>query len=173
MANNISKMILVVMGVSGSGKSTIARLLSRVLDWPMREGDELHPPANIEKMRHGIPLDDDDRRPWLEAIAQVIDTWRQRDQAGIITCSALKGRYRDGLAAGRREVCFIYLQGSKELIQMRLASRSGHFMPPALLASQFADLEEPTHEERAVTVDISGTPEAIAQQILSQLRQLS
>lgn len=172
MANNISNKILIVMGVSGSGKSTIARLLSQALGWPMREGDDLHPPANIEKMRHRIPLNDDDRRPWLAAIVQVIDTWRQQDQAGIITCSALKGRYRDSLTAGRPEVCFIYLQGSKELIQTRLARRSGHFMPPELLDSQFADLEEPTQQECAVTVDIAETPEAITQRILAQLQQL-
>ncbi|MDY0882795.1 gluconokinase [Dongia soli] len=173
MENNIPKMILVVMGVSGSGKSTIARLLSKALGWEMREGDDLHPAANIEKMRHRIPLDDEDRRPWLAAIAQVIDTWRQEDQAGIITCSALKGSYRESLAAGRPEVCFIYLQGSKKLIQSRLAHRAGHFMPPELLDSQFADLEAPTGEERTVTVDISGTPEIIAEHILSKLRQLT
>lgn len=174
---------LVVMGVSGCGKSTIAEKIAATLHWPMVEGDDLHPAANIAKMKRHQPLNDADRQPWLAAIGKQIDRWRAQGSSGIITCSALKRRYRDGLvaggaggagegvgAAGRPQLRFVYLKGSKELIRERLSHRAGHFMPPDLLDSQFADLEEPAADEPAISVDIDATPEAIAAEIISRLR---
>lgn len=168
--------VLVVMGVSGCGKSTIAARIAAALHWPMVEGDDLHPAANIAKMKHHQPLNDADRRPWLAAIGRQVDQWHAQHSSGIITCSALKRRYRDGLArgedgaGGRPELRFVFLKGSKELIRERLARRAGHFMPPDLLDSQFADLEEPSGDEPAITIDIAATPEMIAAAIIAQLR---
>ncbi|MDA8051799.1 MAG: gluconokinase [Rhodospirillales bacterium] len=157
------------MGVSGSGKTTIATLLSARTGWRFQEGDELHPPANVEKMRLGIPLDDQDRLPWLEAIAAVIDRWRADRTQGVITCSALKRQYREIIIGRRPNVALVYLRGSKELIAKRMATRHGHFMPLALLDSQFATLEEPGPDERPIVVDVRGDPERIAAEILSGL----
>jgi carbohydrate kinase (thermoresistant glucokinase family) len=157
------------MGVSGCGKSTIAAQLAGMLGWPVEEGDKLHPSANIDKMRRGVPLNDEDRQPWLQAVAATIDGWRRIGSAGIITCSALKRIYRDQLTRGRPDVWFIFLQGDKDLIRARLAGRSGHFMPPDLLDSQFADLEEPASDERAITVDIARDPVSIATSIIDDL----
>jgi gluconokinase len=161
--------ILIVMGVSGSGKSTVAALLAGRLGWALIEGDDLHPPANIEKMAHGIPLDDADRLPWLAAIGERIDQWREEGARGVITCSALKRAYRDMLGVGKPEVKFVYLQGSKALIANRLARRLGHFMPPELLDSQFAALEEPTAEEPAITIPIGEPPKQLVQDIIDRL----
>jgi carbohydrate kinase (thermoresistant glucokinase family) len=166
---------LVVMGVSGCGKSTIARKIADALHWPMVEGDNLHPAANIAKMKRLQPLNDADRRPWLAAIGKQIDLWHAQGSSGIITCSALKRRYRDGLLAGgeveagRSQLRFVYLKGSKALIRERLSHRAGHFMPPELLDSQFADLEEPMPDEPAISIDIDATPEAIAAEIIGRL----
>lgn len=167
-------LVLVVMGVSGSGKSTIAEKIAARLGWPMIEGDDLHPPANIAKMQQHQPLNDADRQPWLAAIGRQVDRWRVQGSPGIITCSALKRRYRDGLVADgalgpRPQLCFVYLKGSRELIHARLAQRAGHFMPIDLLDSQFADLEEPGPDEPAITVDIGAAPEAIAASIIAKL----
>ena len=164
---------LIVMGVSGSGKSTIAERLAKALGWPVAEGDALHPQANIEKMKHGIPLNDDDRGPWLQAIAQAIDKWRAAGGVGIITCSALKRAYRDRLVLQRPDVWFVYLKGSKELIRERLSKRTGHFMPADLLDSQFAALEEPAADERAVIADVSQSPDVIVATILGELRRIA
>src|SRR5690606_38350746 len=162
-------LVLVLMGVSGSGKTTIGKAVAARLGWPFEEGDDLHPAANIAKMRAKIPLTDADRRPWLEKIAARIDEWRQTGTGGIISCSALKRSYRDFLAAGRPEVRFVYLHGEESLIAARLSARKGHFMPADLLASQFATLEKPASDEPAITVDISPPPETIAAEIVHKL----
>ena len=146
--------ILIVMGVSGSGKTTIAAALAQHLGWPFKDGDELHSATNIAKMRAAHPLNDSDRWPWLAQIADWIDTWRAAGSCGVITCSALKRSYRAFLTKGRGEVRIVYLHGDRALIVNRLAARSGHFMPSGLLASQFAALEEPGPDENAIRVVI-------------------
>ncbi|HEX5278459.1 MAG TPA: gluconokinase [Micropepsaceae bacterium] len=165
-----SPLILVVMGVSGSGKTTIARELASRLGWTFEEGDHLHPAANIAKMHSGTPLDDADRAPWLKAVAAWIDTQRAKGERGVITCSALKRSYRDMIVGGRPDVRLVYLRGSYELIAARLAQRHGHFMPPGLLQSQFDALQEPTADENALIVDAAATPAEIADRIIEQLR---
>lgn len=162
--------IVVVMGVSGSGKTTVAQLLAATLGCQFLEGDSLHPPANVEKMRNGTPLDDDDRLPWLRRIAQAIDGWRDRGESGVVTCSALKRSYRDILIGGRSGVTLVYLKGARDLIQRRMAARHAHFMPLALLDSQFATLEEPAAAERAIVVDIDARPPEIAAEIVRRLQ---
>jgi gluconokinase len=159
---------LIFMGVSGSGKSTIAALVAQHLGWPMIEGDDLHPPANIAKMTKGIPLNDDDRKPWLEAIAARIDAWRQAGQQGVITCSSLRHAYRDILRSGHDDVRFVFLKGSYELLLGRMQHRERHFMPASLLQSQFATLEEPGPDE-AITVSIDQPVERIVADTLAQL----
>jgi gluconokinase len=165
--------IAVVMGVSGSGKSTVATLLADALGCQFLEGDDLHPSQNVEKMRSGIPLTDADRLPWLQKIAEKIDSWRARAQSGVLTCSALKRSYRDVIIGKRSDVTLIYLAGSYELIHQRVASRRGHFMPASLLDSQFASLEEPTVDECPITVDISGEPSDTVAKILRDLESRS
>src|SRR5262245_8503336 len=130
--------IAVMMGVSGSGKTTIARSVAQRLGWRLVEGDDFHPPANVAKMRAGTPLTDEDRWPWLRAIAAEIDAVRARGEPAVVACSALKRAYRDILIGARPDVVLVYLQGSKPLIAERLAARKGHFMPATLLDSQFA-----------------------------------
>jgi gluconokinase len=159
---------LIFMGVSGCGKSTIAALVADRLGWPMIEGDDLHPPANIAKMTQGLPLDDDDRRPWLEAIAARIDAWRQAGTRGIVTCSSLRHAYRDILRDGHDDVRFVFLKGSYELLLSRMRHRERHFMPASLLQSQFATLEEPGPEE-AITVSIDQPAEGIVADTLARL----
>ena len=163
--------VLVVMGVSGCGKTTIAAGLAAALGWPMLEGDALHPPANVAKMSAVTPLDDADRWPWLRAIAARIDDWRAADSSGIVTCSALRRAYRDILVAGQPDVRIVFLQGDQALIAARLAGRHGHFMPSALLASQFATLEEPGPDENPITIRIGPPAEAITNEILAVIRQ--
>ncbi len=165
--------IVVVMGVSGSGKTTVARLLADALKCPFLEGDDLHPRANVEKMSKGTPLTDADRRPWLGLIADEIDSWRRHGQSGVVTCSALKRSYRDILIGARAGVALAYLKGSRELIQRRMAARDKHFMPVVLLDSQFATLEEPTPDERPIVIDVGGAPPEIAAGIVRQLRERS
>src|SRR5262249_60751708 len=131
------KAIVVVMGVSGSGKTTVAAMLAGRLNTNFLEGDDLHPPANVQKMRGGTSLTDEDRWAWLEAIARVIDEWRMVGQSGVVTCSALKRAYRRVIIGDRPEVSLAYLKGSHELIHQRMAARHEHFMPVALLANQF------------------------------------
>jgi gluconokinase len=162
---------LVVMGVSGSGKTTIAALLAQELGWRFEDGDWFHPKANVAKMESGTPLTDPDRQPWLEAIAAWIEDLRDRGEHGVVACSALKRRYRDILArAGHDTVRFVYLKGDKALIAKRITARHGHFMPPELLESQFATLEEPAPDEHPITVSIAGTPREIVADILAALR---
>lgn len=139
---------IVVMGVSGSGKTSIGEGLAARLGMPLLEGDQFHPKANIDKMSSGTPLNDDDRWPWLDAIAAAM---RDAPDGAIVTCSALRRVYRDRLRArAGRQVLFVFLDGSKETIAARLADRKGHFMPPSLLASQFATLEPPGADESGI-----------------------
>ena len=164
-----SPIIVVVMGVSGSGKSTVAALLAAALGCQFQEGDDLHPPENVEKMRRGTPLTDADRLPWLRKIAEEIDGWRARGECGVLTCSALKRSYRDIIIGDRRDVVLLYLRGSRELIHQRMVASHGHFMPVALLDSQFATLEEPTPDEHPITVDVADNPADIAHEIVRHL----
>ncbi len=163
--------IAVVMGVSGSGKTTVAVLLAAALGCQFQEGDDLHPAANVEKMRSGTPLTDADRLPWLSKIAEEIDGWRARGESGVLTCSALKRAYRDIIVGTRAGVTLVYLKGSHELIHQRMAARHEHFMPLALLDSQFATLQEPTPNEQPITVDVGGRPAEIVAEIVYQLEQ--
>ena len=163
--------IAVVMGVSGSGKTTVAIRLAEALHCQFREGDDFHPPSNVEKMRGGMPLTDADRLPWLRKIAAQIDDWRSRDESGVLTCSALKRAYRNIIIGDRKDVTLVYLRGSRELIHQRMMARHKHFMPVALLDSQFATLEEPGPDENAVVVDVNGSPEEIVVEILRQLEE--
>lgn len=159
--------VLVLMGVSGAGKSSVAALLAGRLGWPFAEGDDMHPQANIEKMAAGHPLDDEDRWPWLERVAAWIGEHVAAGKGGIVTCSALKRRYRDVLRGPG--VLFIYLTSSKEQIANRLVARHGHFMPPSLLDSQFAALEPPGPDENALTIEVTGTAQQTAAEILARL----
>jgi gluconokinase len=158
---------VVVMGVSGSGKTTVGKLLAERLGWQYQEGDALHPAENVAKMSAGTPLTDADRIPWLHRIAARIDEWRRRGESGVVTCSALKRAYRDIIIGP--DVGLVHLRGSRELIGRRMAARKGHFMPTALLDNQFATLQEPSPEERAITVDVDGTPGEIVEEILRRL----
>ncbi len=142
--------VVVVMGVSGSGKTTVAAALAARMGWAYQEGDDLHPQANVDKMHGGTPLTDEDRWPWLRRIASVIDAWRASGRSGVLSCSALKRAYRDIIVGARPDVVLVYLRGSKELIGYRIAARHEHFMPTALLDSQFATLEEPTADEHPI-----------------------
>jgi gluconokinase len=164
-------MVVVVMGVSGSGKTTVAKLLAETLGWQYQEGDALHPPENVAKMSSGTPLTDADRIPWLRKIAARIDEWRAKGDSGVVTCSALKPAYRGIIVGDRPDVVLVHLKGSRELIGQRMAARKGHFMPTALLDNQFATLEEPGPDERAIVVDISGTPFRIVEEIMRQLAE--
>jgi len=163
--------VVVVMGVSGCGKSTIAAMLAGRMRWEFEEGDALHPASNVAKMASGTPLTDEDRWPWLDKVAAHIDDWLAKGRSGVITCSALKRRYRDVIIGDRADVRFAYLKGSRELIANRLAARQGHFMPSALLDSQLATLEEPTPDEHPITVEIGARPEVIAAQIADALER--
>jgi len=160
--------ILVVMGVAGSGKTTIAAVLAERLGWRLLEGDAFHPPANVVKMAAGTPLTDDDRWPWLRAIAAEIDAIRSANQAAVVACSALKKAYRDVLIGDRHDVRLVYLFGDRTLIGERLAARKGHFMPPALLDSQFATLEEPGPDEAPIVVSVDADPDAIVAAVLAK-----
>jgi gluconokinase len=160
---------LIVMGVSGSGKSTVAGKLAERLHWTCEDGDRFHPKRNVEKMSAGHPLTDEDRWPWLQAIADEIDRVARDREHAVIACSALKRAYRDILVHGRDDVRIVYLKGTPDLIAQRLSLRKGHFMPPALLESQFNTLEPPGSDEHPITVDITPAVDAIVDQIVAQL----
>ena len=159
-------MIIILMGVSGSGKTTIGARLAQALGWPFYDGDQFHPPANIAKMQQGIPLTDADRWPWLHALRAHIETCVHQGVSAVLACSALRQAYREHLIIADAEVKLVYLKGDYDLIRERLAQRRGHFMPPELLASQFAALEEP---EQKVVVDIVHSPDTIVELIREQL----
>jgi gluconokinase len=161
--------VLVIMGVSGSGKTTIATLLARRLGWPFRDADDFHPQANIEKMKNGVALTDDDRWPWLRAIAAWIDQERSRGARAVVTCSALKRGYRDIIIGDRPDVRLVFLKGEKALLSSRLAKRHGHFMPPSLLQSQLDDLQEPNPDEHPLTLSIDAPPETMVAEIVARL----
>ena len=158
-------MVIVLMGVTGSGKTTVGSQLSEELGWSYYDADDFHPRANVEKMRSGTPLDDADRRPWLEALRDLIRNCLEQDESAVLACSALKGSYREYLLIDGR-VRLIYLKGDYGLIQKRLSDRRGHFMNPGLLDSQFTTLEEPGRE---VHVDVSSSPGEIVKTIRSRL----
>lgn len=164
-------MIAVVMGVSGSGKTTIATLVAAAMDCQFQEGDALHSPANVAKMGRGEPLNDADRSGWLRKIAEEIDGWRAHGRCGVMACSALKRRYRDLIIDGHPDVALVYLKGSREMIHQRMAARHGHFMPITLLDSQFASLEAPTADEHPITVDVGAEPAEIADEVVRQLKE--
>jgi gluconokinase len=162
--------VVVVMGVSGSGKSTIGTLLAHRLRWEFEDGDWFHPASNVEKMHAGTPLTDEDRWPWLRAIAAWIDETRGSGAHGVIACSTLKRRYRDVLIGNRKDVRLVYLKGEEALIARRIATRHEHFMPPSLLHSQFAALEEPGSDENPIVVSIEPPPREIVARVLSGLK---
>jgi len=159
-------MLLILMGVSGSGKTTVGLALSRALGWPYFDADDYHPAGNVEKMRAGTPLTDADRWPWLDRLNELLRARQVRGESAILGCSALKQAYRDRLANGLEALRWVHLEGSFELIQSRLQARKGHYMPATLLQSQFATLEAPTD---AVTLDIRANPEALARQVIDAL----
>lgn len=159
-------MVVIVMGVSGAGKTTIGRMLASALGWDFRDGDDLHPATNRRKMNSGVALTDDDRRLWLAAIRAMIDDYLARGQNAVVACSALKRSYREMLAADYARVRFVWLDGSRELIASRISARRGHFMPAELLASQFADLEAPAD---ALRIDVAEPPAQIVATIRRSL----
>ena len=169
-ARAVPPMVLLLMGVSGSGKSTVALELHRVLGWPFQEGDDLHPPSNVEKMRSGHPLDDADRLPWLRAVARWIDDRLAAHEPGIITCSNLKRAYRQITIGSRQGVRLVFLKDDEHLIQARIVQRQHHYMPPALLRSQFETLEEPGEDEHPVVVTLHGS---IAETVTELLQRLA
>jgi gluconokinase len=162
--------MIVVMGVAGSGKSTIGSMLARRLDWEFADADSFHPAANVEKMSRGVPLTDEDRVPWLEAIAAWMDRLEKEGRQGIVACSALKRSYRRLLVGNRPDARIVYLKGERELIAVRMAVRSGHFMPVGLLESQFRTLEEPGPDENPLVVSIDAPPQDMVDAILLKLR---
>jgi gluconokinase len=161
--------VLVVMGVSGVGKSTIARAVAVRLGWAFLEGDDLHPAANVAKMRSGRPLDDADRAPWLAAIAGWIDRQAAAGNAAVIACSALKRRYREVLTEGRPFVRIVYIDGDPDIIRKRIAKRKHAYFPPSLLDSQFAALEPPVPEEHPIVVDAAQPLEAQVDAVIAAL----
>lgn len=162
--------VLVVMGVSGSGKTTVAALLAGRLGWEFEDADEFHSPANVRKMHSGTPLTDDDRWPWLATIAAWIDATRAVGRHGVLACSALKRSYRQVLVGGRADVRLVYLRGDKALITKRQSARQHHYMPPTLVESQFGTLEEPGADEHPLTVSVEPQPHTIVDSIVQGLR---
>jgi gluconokinase len=172
MAEGKSKAII-VMGVSGAGKSSVAELLAQRLQCAFVEGDRLHPQANVDKMAKGIPLTDDDRWPWLDVIGEKLQEARTRGEDIVLTCSSLKKVYRDKLrASGGEPLYFVFLKGAPEVLAQRMGERKGHFMPSSLLQSQLATLESPEGESAVVTVDIDATVERIVQAAINDLSKL-
>ena len=162
---------VVVMGVSGTGKSTVGQAVAKALGWPFAEGDDYHPQTNVDKMAGGIPLTDADRWPWLRLLAGWV---REQDEAGrstVMTCSSLRRRYRDLLREGAPGVYFVHLVGASSLLLERMTDREGHFMPPELLESQLDTLEPLEADERGVLIDVTNPPERIGRMVMAQLDQ--
>ena len=160
---------IIVMGVSGSGKSTIGALLAERLGWPFADADGFHPPENVAKMASGQPLSDADRWPWLDAIAAHIGAARQAGRPVVVACSALRRAYRDRLRAGHGDLVFLHLSGAPEVIAARQAARQGHFMPPSLMASQFATLEDISDEPDALAVSVATEPQDVVNAAMAAL----
>ena len=161
--------VVVVMGVAGSGKTTVGAMLAGRLGWTYAEADDFHPRSNVDKMAAGQPLTDADRRPWLAAIGRWMDERRAAGEPGVVSCSGLKRTYRDQLREGRPEVRVVFLEGSRELIGRRMVARHGHFMRADMLDSQFADLEPPAPDEGIVEVSVDATPPEIVDTIVRKL----
>lgn len=161
-------MVIIIFGVSGAGKTTVGELLARELGWRFYEADDFHSPANIEKMRRGVPLTDEDRRPWLENLRELIKRCIAANENAVLACSALKRAYRKHLRVSA-EVKLVFLCGDYELVAKQLRHRRGHFMNPGLLRSQFVDLEEPQTEEGVLTIELGRTPHELVEEIKSKL----
>ena len=159
-------MVIIIMGVEGTGKTTIGKLLAKKLGWKFYDADDYHPKRNIEKMASGLPLNDEDRWPWLEGVRKLIDSSLNLNEPSIIACSALKSSYRQYLKREKEKIVFVYLKGDKNTITKRLASRKDHFAGTQLLESQLHTLEEP---EGVIACDISRQPEVIADDIIEKL----
>lgn len=172
LKTTIKKRILVIMGVSGSGKTTVAQGLHEILDWPYQEGDSLHPKANVDKMAAGIPLTDDDRKPWLDLCHKWMEKIYEEHGGGILTCSALKRKYRDQLKAGIEDcVRFVYLKVPEKVLEDRLERRTGHYMPPSLLPSQLSTLEPPQVDEKPIVIDVVQPPKETIEVVLQHLKK--
>lgn len=165
-------MIVVIWGVSGAGKTTVGQLLAKKLGWKFREADDFHPKANIEKMKHGVPLTDEDRQPWLADLRAMIGQSLAANENAVLACSALKKKYRDQLRVGP-DVRFVYLRGTRARIAEQLKQRRGHFFDPTLLDSQFGDLEEPVPSENVLTLEIGAEPSEMVGKIKASLREHS
>jgi gluconokinase len=161
--------IVIIFGVSGAGKTTIGKLLAQKLGWKFLEADDFHPQDNIDKMKSGIPLNDEDRSPWLDSLREQIKQRVESGEDAVLACSALKRAYRERLRVSA-EVKFVFLRGDYMLIEKQLRHRRGHFMDPDLLRSQFADLEEPEPNESAMTIELGRTPEELVQEITTKLQ---
>lgn len=168
-ARYLIAMVVILFGVSGAGKTTIGKLLAWELNWKFYEADDFHSPANIDKMRHGVALTDEDRQSWLTSIRKQIEQSVAAKENAVLACSALKKKYRDYLRVND-QVRFIYLRGDYPRIAKQLQKRRGHFMNPALLRSQFEDLEEPGHVENAIVIDLGRTPSEMVEEIKNQLK---
>ncbi len=164
--------VLVVMGVSGSGKTSIAESLRDAFGWVFQEGDRLHSKENVAKMSAGTPLTDEDRQPWLDTCAAWIQARIDAHEGGVLTCSALKRAYRERLGEGVPGLCFVYLKASEDLLRERLGQRRGHYMPPSLLASQLRTLEEPTADEPALIVAVEQTIAETVADVIAALKRL-
>ena len=160
-------MIVIVMGVCGTGKTTVGELIAARLGARFEEGDRFHPSGNVEKMSRGQALDDEDRWPWLDSIARAIDEWQRAGDDVVLACSALKQRYRDIILGDRPDMRLVYLFGSRDLISKRMTQRRHHFMPASLVPSQFAALEPPAPGEHVLAADVTRSPEAIATDVLA------
>ena len=161
-------MIVIIFGVSGSGKTTLGKLLAHELDWRFYEADDFHSPVNIEKMRRGVPLTDEDRQPWLEHLRELIKRAMAAGENAVLACSALKRAYRDRLRTND-EVKFVFLHGDHALVEKQMRQRRGHFMDPELLRSQFADLEEPQPDEHVLTIELGRIPQELVEEIKAKL----
>ena len=157
---------IIVMGVSGCGKSSVGKLLAEKLGWDFYDADDFHPPVNVKKMADGIPLDDSDRAPWLALLHELISSSLKQNQPGVLACSALKERYRQQLMEGNENIQLVYLKGNYDLIWSRMSTRREHYMQPEMLQSQFDALEEPVN---ALTMDISGPVDDISLKVLEQI----